>query len=131
MNEEFNQNNRMPSRKDIQRQSLASIALVFGLLALIFCFTIVMPMIFGSLAILFAFLSRGDRPVPERRARVGWVLGATSLIIAIFVFIMAMRTIGQNFGGLDNYFSTVNEISQEYAETGELDMDELYDRLYQ
>ena len=128
-NQEPNQDNRLKQVKEHGRQGFVSAALVCGILSLVLCFTIIVPIICGSLAIVFAFLSRGDRPMPERRARIGWITGATALIITAFLFIMGVQNIIRSFGSFDNYVSTVQELTEDYMETGELNMDELYNYL--
>lgn len=81
-------------------------ALIFGILAVLGSFTVVLTPVFAGLAITFSWLSRGDKRMCTQ-AVVGNVLGVIAIVISIIVLIAIVMVIASVFvmtiegGGMD------------------------------
>ena len=76
----------MQNNISAERNGLSTASLVFGILALIFSWSVVLTPFNSALAITFSWLSRGDKKM-NGQAIAGNILGLISIIISIAVVV--------------------------------------------
>ena len=95
--------------------SFATASLVFGVLALVSVFTmIVIPtIVFGSLSIIFAILSKGADRKMENRALGGTIVSASAFVINAAICVTSFYVVFSDPQATKDYLNTMNQIYEE------------------
>ena len=104
--------------------SFATASLVFGVLALVSVFTmIVIPtIVFGSLSIIFAVLSKGADRKMGNRALGGTIVSASAFVINAAICVISFYVVFSDPQSTKDYLNTMNQI---YEEMTGISFDEL------
>lgn len=102
---------RQPAIDRRPANSLATAALVLGILAILATFTMtVIPSVFlGSLAIILGILSRGSDPALHRYAKSGILISAGTIALNIVLLATSLYTIFSNPKMAEQYWQIMNE----------------------
>lgn len=97
---------------EMRSAGMSVASLIMGIFGLIMSCCIYPAMIFGSLAIIFALLSRGGEMHTNSYAKAGLILGAIAIICGILFFIYSILTLLIQFGGIQGYLQSIEELIQ-------------------
>ena len=100
-----------------------------GIFGLIMSCCIYPAMIFGSLAIIFALLSRGGEMHTNSYAKAGLILGIIAIICGILFFIYSILTLLIQFGGIEGYLQSIEELIQDMEYPNSSNPYDFYDML--
>jgi len=100
-----------PDRRETSSDSLATASLVFGILAVCTCFTVILPCINGALAIILGLLSRRDRI--RGKALAGVISGIAGLLLMVGIIAASFYVIATEPELSEEFWSTYEEILEE------------------
>lgn len=83
--------------------SMATAALILGIIGIAIGCCVYTGIICGALAIIFALLSRGGEMTMDSKAKAGVVLGIIAIVISILLLVGALAMLIAQFGSIDNY----------------------------
>ncbi|MCW2743752.1 MAG: hypothetical protein JWM48_302 [Mycobacterium sp.] len=99
------------------RNGFGIAALVLGILALIFCWTIVGGILFGILAIIFGILGRGRARRGEASngglALAGLITGAVGLVLAVVFAVVGVGLVASHSSDLSNFQQCLSSAGQD------------------
>ena len=98
---------------EMRSAGMSVTSLIMGIFGLIMSCCIYPAMIFGSLAIIFALLSRGGEMHTNSYAKAGLILGIIAIICGILFFIYSILTLLIQFGGIEGYLQSIEELIQD------------------
>lgn len=114
---------------EMRSAGMSVASLIMGILGLIMSCCIYPAMIFGSLAIIFALLSRGGEMHTNSYAKAGLILGIIAIICGILFFIYSILTLLIQFGGIEGYLQSIEELIQDMEYPNSSNPYDFYDML--
>ncbi|EOS23561.1 hypothetical protein C806_03069 [Lachnospiraceae bacterium 3-1] len=114
---------------EMRSAGMSVTSLIMGIFGLIMSCCIYPAMIFGSLAIIFALLSRGGEMHTNSYAKAGLILGIIAIICGILFFIYSILTLLIQFGGIEGYLQSIEELIQDMEYPNSSNPYDFYDML--
>lgn len=114
---------------EMRSAGMSVTSLIMGIFGLIMSCCIYPSMIFGSLAIIFALLSRGGEMHTNSYAKAGLILGIIAIICGILFFIYSILTLLIQFGGIEGYLQSIEELIQDMEYPNSSNPYDFYDML--
>lgn len=108
--------------------TMATAALVFGVVSLFTCNNLLLSLPFGALAILFAILSRTEQKM-LRKSIIGLICGLFGLAATCSITAISCYRIISDPAALSEYEQTLEEILQYYLDDPSFDLDALMNEL--
>ena len=110
------------------RNTMATAAVVFGVVSLFTCNSIALSLPLGALAILFAILSRTERKM-VRKSIIGLICGLCGMLATCGITAVTLYRIFTDPATLSAYEQTLEEALQYYLDDPSFDLDELMNEL--
>lgn len=108
--------------------TMATAALVFGVVSLFTCNNLLMSLPLGALAVLFAILSRTERKM-VRKSIIGLICGLCGLLATCGITAVSCYQIISDPASLSAYEQTLEELLQLYLDDPSFDLDALMNEL--
>ncbi len=113
---------RNPYPRKPKGDSLATAALVMGVVALCSCITVYLPFIFGGIGITLAILSKGSAPKMLGKAKAG-------LLCAVAGFSLTAMLVAASFYMVFTVPEVMDEVNKVYEQTYGVSFEEMIDNI--
>ena len=98
-------------------RSMATAALVLGIVGLATGCCVYTSIVCGALAIILSLLSRGGEMTMSDRAKIGFGLGIASLVLGLLIIVWAFYVVIAEFGSLGNFMEYYFNLLEGYPQS--------------